>query len=814
MYQTNIYLQARILLSAVPGVFNVKEKEGNKDILTAKATFLDRNNKSFHSDKVELQPSVLHKLASLVHALGSSLIQEGELDYIEDLGQEVPDDKNFTGYSLKVAAGGYLEFNFHQRNKRINIEEIRIEEDRGRLTRSGGKTHMDWTYAGCPSLLIKTSPSFELGEEAELFLNELYTLSAYLNLITGDLAESAIRCNAYVSICQYGTKADYTVKLRNLNSFNFVRKAINVELTRQEEILSSGGNLTSESRLWIAEKGITESYRSRKEKTSKIKRFSPPVKVSIPTNTSFVQTELPSARRARLKKTYGLSSLRALFICGEKDRADYFEQAVEAGSPPLLTARWIASELMKVLNLHKTSIKMGLLTASKFASIMKMLENGKISSEIAKKLIAKLSESGEDAESIVEREGWTLLSSDEELLPLVKEVLEEAENKKSVELLRKGDMAPLEYLTGCVMKKSRGRALAQRVKALIKESLKISVVYVFTMGGTITAQKMPDGSVVALKDFEQPPAFIKGMLSEANKAEPIIITPVRSMLSEETEPADWAELIALVKDRIESGTANGIVITHGTDTLPYTSALLFWLFGAAEVPIVLTASRQLPGTQGQSADNLNFAIETAKAKKSGVYVVYNKTIYSPLNLKFLNTSAQGFANWNMSSPNQKQIFSYEGPLTSTFMSVTAPESSVMARLLNEAAEKMLVLRLYPGLHCYKLNQLLDNNSGIETLILELYANGTGNMRRSDYSLKEILLNSRRHFHKVYCTSQQECSVDFSEYSTSAGLRREGAVPMGFLTTESAVALYFASYLLADSREELADLMENFVTCLS
>ena len=137
MYQTNIYLQARILLSAVPGVFNVKEKEGNKDILTAKATFLDRNNKSFHSDKVELQPSVLHKLASLVHALGSSLIQEGELDYIEDLGQEVPDDKNFTGYSLKVAVGGYLEFNFHQRNKRINIEEIRIEEDRGRLTRSG-----------------------------------------------------------------------------------------------------------------------------------------------------------------------------------------------------------------------------------------------------------------------------------------------------------------------------------------------------------------------------------------------------------------------------------------------------------------------------------------------------------------------------------------------------------------------------------------------------------------------------------------------------------------------------------------------------
>src|SRR5574344_1925747 len=274
MYQAYVYLETRVLLSAVPGVFISNSADsGEKDILSAKADFLKRTNNRFAVKDVSIQPAVLHKVASLVKALGGTMLEKSELEHLTGNIQEPPDDKEFTGFSVKVAVGGSLDIFFHQKAKKISIEEIRIEEDCGHLTRVGGKAHMDWTYAGCPSIRLRTSTSFELGEEAELYLHELYTLMAYLKLITGELGESSVRSNAYVSLAEYPThsaslqfaKPDYYVKLRNLNSFNFVRMAINSELTREESILSTGGKIISESRLWVAEQNTTETFQSRKE---------------------------------------------------------------------------------------------------------------------------------------------------------------------------------------------------------------------------------------------------------------------------------------------------------------------------------------------------------------------------------------------------------------------------------------------------------------------------------------------------------------------------------------------------------------------
>ena len=518
-----------------------------------------------------------------------------------------------------------------------------------------------------------------------------------------------------------------------------------------------------------------------------------------------VPIELPSARRSRFMKQYGLSRLRARFLCSKKDIADYFEEAVQAGAEPLLTSHWMAGELMKLLNQKKSGINAGQLNAQRFASIMKMLGEGKIHSGIAKSLMQETFSTGEEPEEIVKSKNLTLLSEEEEILPFVKEALEE--DQKSAAALKNGDMAPLDRITGLVMKKTEGRAVPAKVKSIIKSYLKISVVYILTMGGSISAKKDSSGTIVPGD------AKVIRELLETSDKEPVIVTPVRSMLSEETEPGDWAALVAAIKERMESGTANGIVVTHGTDTLPYTAALLFWLFASSSVPVVLTASVSLPQDSVEARENIALAVKTARSKKNGVYVAFGGTLYSPLNLKFVGSgkkdssgSSKGgiFANWNMDLPK----FYANCQTSRIFETVSLPESSIMTRLFNEAAFRLAVVRLYPGLTCCRLEKMINGTDGADTIILELYASGTGNMKGGDYSLKPLLLSGHKKGKKFYCTSQQENSVDFSSYSTSAEVWSKGAVPMGALTTESTVALYFASYLIADNADELAELMEG------
>lgn len=800
MFKSYIYLEIRVLLSAMPGVF-IEEggKDGPKDILSAKKEFLKKNNEGQTFSTVRIQPSVLHKVSTFVRATGGRAIEDPLLEHLTGNIIEPPDDRTFTGFSVKLAEGGSLGLVFHQKEKEIHIEEVRIEEDRGRLTRSGGKkASIDWTYAGCPTMRIRTKNEFELGDEAELFLEELYTLLTYLKLVSPESGENSVRCNAYAAIAKYPAEPEYYVKLRNLNSFNFVRKAINSELSREDEILSSGGSIASESRLWNEEQNITESYQDRDTHLERFETVMPEIHTGGLQKTSGdAAIELPKARRERIRKEYGLSRLRSFFICREKDRADYFEQAVQDGAEPLLTAHWMAGELMKILNKTSLSIKQCHITSHKFAQIMQLLIMGKINSTIAKNLLADIAKNGSDVEELIKQPGMTVLSSQAELLPYVRKVLDENPNGSAA--LKKGEMASLEYLTGLVMKATNGRADPVAVKSLIKQELKVNVIYVLTMGGSITAEKLSDGTVAAGNSN-----VIKALISKLDFPLPVQVVNVRSMLSEETEPSDWAALISEVSGRIQSGMANGIVVTHGTDTLPYTSALLYWLFSASQVPVVLTASSTIPAEGSEAVENLKTALETARDKKGGVYVVYGRKVLSPLNLKYTGGEKDAFSVWNM----KDNMFASKSLLSQNFLSVQQPDSNVMADILNEAANRMEVVKLYPGLPGARLAQSMNTENGIDTVILELYGHGTGNVRNSDYSLKSLLFRGRKNGATFYCTSQQESKVDFREFATSADVWREGAVPMGSLTTESVIALYFAASLVADNSRELKELMEN------
>ncbi|MBR1911400.1 MAG: asparaginase [Treponema sp.] len=811
MYQSRVYLEVRVLLSAVPGVFIAVElNDGKKGILNAKADFLRRNNSPVQLAKVDIQPSALHKVALFVNAVGGTMLKSGRLEHLTGRLPEPPDDKNFTGYSVRVAEGGKIDVMYHQKKKTINIEEIRIEEDRGKLTRSSGKkAKMDWTFAGCPVMRIRTASAFELGGEAELFLQELNTLLAYLRLTTGDVLDSGVRCNAYVSLCDYPQEPKYNVKLRNLNSFNFVRKAIDCELSRQEAILAAGGAVSVESRLWNEQLNATEFWQQRDAGKPRFASVIPALDVAVADAIAFEssEVELPEKRRSRLRAEYGLSRLRTVFLCAEKDRADYFESAVQHGAPAMLAAHWLASEVMKTLNKTGKTIKQCKLTAEKFARILVLLNDAKIHSGMAKELIQAVAADGSDVDDIIKKKGMMLLSTKEELEPVIDSVL--AEYPKSVASLQEGNMAPLEFLTGCVMKKTGGKAVPTVVKSLLKEKLSIRIVYVLTMGGSITAEKRTDGTIVAGSSES-----IKPLLDSDNGTFPVQVVSVCDMLSEETEPKDWAKLIAVIAEKIESGTANGIVVTHGTDTLAYTASLLFWLFSAAQVPIVLTASSSISDagntdSGAESKTNLNLAIKTARERRNGVCVVYGNKVLPALNVKYVSNDARGFINWNMKTP----VFHADTVLSQQFLSVSLPESEIMTSILNEAAERLAVIRLYPGMLVNRLEKMFSDESLIDTVILELYSSGTGNMKNSDYSLKTFFTKGRQHGITFCCTSQQESFVDFSEYATSASVWQSGAVPFGNLTTESVTTLYFAASLIADNHKELDEIMESAIDLL-
>lgn len=773
MFQSHVYLEVRILIAK------------------GKPAFLKK-------DKPSLDKSAAEKVRELANSLGCTIPKSSRFEKLTG-SFSVPSEYNFSGLSLKAGEDGCVQIEFHRRKKNIRIEELRVEEDAGRLTHSNGVTRMDYTWAGCASVRLRTSDDFELGEEAVLFLDELRRRIQYMKIADGVSIDSLIRCNAYVSLAKYPETPSYYVKLRNLNSFNFVRKAINAELDRQESILSSGGLVSSESRLWNERQNRTESYQNRSIDVRHFETVKPVIEYSFEesekTDRNFL--ELPEERRLRFCKLYGLSRIRAEFICDDKDRADFFEKVVSLGADPMMSAHWFSSELMKHLRRAGLDIEASPLTPERFARIMYLLSSKQIHSTIAKQLMQAVVEEACDPDEILEKNNWKQIIDENVLLPVIKQVIEV--NTLEAEKIRKGEMAPLEFLTGLVMRRTDGLASPLVVKQLLKKELNVNIVYILSMGGSICGRREKGGDVSASDE-----RVLKSLLSDIDPSIRYQVISLGKLLSEEIEPADWASLIAEISNRIAGGTANGIVVAHGTDTLSFTAPLLYWLFADCDVPVVVTASSTTPDESDEAEKNLLLAVNTACQKKNGVYVVYGEKILSPINLKFERPSPDGFSNWNMKEP----VFTCgSGPLSGQMNGLSDSDPIVMRQILREAANQMIVCRVYPGLRAEYYVSLIEK--GISYIFLELYETGTASMRTGDYSLKPLLIKGKKKGCKFYCTSQQQSLLDFSGYTTSRRVWREGAVPMGSLTTESAVALYFAASLVSDSSEELNQCMEAY-----
>lgn len=712
---------------------------------------------------------------------------------------DMPKNYQISQYAFPIGRNGYMDIEFRKKKKRVRIHEVHLEEDAGKSIHAGDLSLLDYNRAGTPLLEIVTEPDLEIGEEAEVLLQNFRRMVRYLGVCDGNMEEGSLRCDANVSVNLRGQGLGKKVEIKNLNSSRFVRLALNYEIARQEEILSRGGTILQETRLWNENRDITEGMR-RKESAHDYRYFPEPDLPPFTADEIFLKeveeslVELPDQRKNRFLTQYNLSEALAEFLTAEKSTADFFERTVGQGADPAAAATWLSSDVQKLLNRQGISLAESPLSPERFAELLVLLQEGKIHGKLGKQVLEILFQEDKSPAQILKERGWEQITDLGTIGGIVEKIL--ARNPHVVETIRKGDMKPWGFLVGQIMKETGGKADPRVVQTLLKERLQASSLYLLTFGGAISGRRdrdgmvVPGGSIAIQKILQQDPAWKDRVRVEE--------LPGEEILSEEITPADWATLILRTASLLQEGNAKGIVITHGTDTLAYTASLFHWLFGKAEIPLVFTAASLPPEEGTEAAQNILQAVELAAQGRGGVSVVFGGERFEPVNLRFSSLDPMRFYTWN-----QKRIRK-EAPSPFPLFGGGLEEESLRMRI-EGIVRRVFIVKVFP---CMQGEQLLSLiKAGVRFFILELFDTGTANLRQSPFSLKKAFEIGKQEGVHFFCTSQQEGIVDFSGYVTAHALWKEGAIPMGGLATESVYTKLIAASLYAESDEEILRWME-------
>jgi aspartyl-tRNA(Asn)/glutamyl-tRNA(Gln) amidotransferase subunit B len=355
-----------------------------------------------------------------------------------------------------------------------------MENDAGKSIHDGFRdsaryTYVDLNRSGTPLIEIVTEPDMRGSQEAYDFLTGLKQTLEFLNVSTCDMEKGHLRCDANVSVRlkgaeQLGTKAE----VKNLNSFRFLKLALDYEIGRQVAILESGGTIPQETRLFNPDTGETATMRS-KEQAHDYRYFPEPDLAPLRVAEAWLDEirsrmpELPARKRARFLESYGLSAYDADVLTASRAIAEYYERVAAVAGEPKAAANWVMGDLMGALNGEGKGIADSPVSPERLGDLVGLIGKGVISGKIAKEVFVKMFESGEGAAAIIEREGLKQISDTVALERIVDGVLEQ--NAKQVEQYRGGKTTVLGFLVGQVMKASRGQANPGVVNELLKRKL-------------------------------------------------------------------------------------------------------------------------------------------------------------------------------------------------------------------------------------------------------------------------------------------------------------------------------------------------------
>jgi aspartyl-tRNA(Asn)/glutamyl-tRNA(Gln) amidotransferase subunit B len=394
---------------------------------------------------------------------------------------DLPKGYQISQYDKPIAECGFIDVPTADGSMtRIGVTRLHMEEDAGKSLHDGfadsaTRTYLDLNRCGTPLIEIVSEPDIRTPDEAFEYLTRLKEILLYTGVSDCNMEEGSLRCDANVSVRlkgaeMFGTKAE----VKNVNSFRFVRAALEYEIERQVEVIESGGRVTQESRLWNADEGRTYSMRS-KEQAHDYRYFPEPDLPPLVVSPEFLESrraelpELPEARRARMIAEYELNARDAATLTADREFADRFEAAARTARNPRRVANVLLSEVggrLKALGLeqaHSPVSMAGIVLAAD------LLDEGKISSKQMKQLLDVCFEKGEDFLAVYEREKPEQITDASAIEALIDEVI--AANPRQVEQYRAGKKTVAGFFVGQVMRASKGQANPALLNELVTKKL-------------------------------------------------------------------------------------------------------------------------------------------------------------------------------------------------------------------------------------------------------------------------------------------------------------------------------------------------------
>lgn len=388
---------------------------------------------------------------------------------------DLPKGYQISQFDLPLCENGYVEFSVDGEHKKINIERAHLEEDAGKSIHRGGYSLIDYNRAGVPLLEIVSAPEMTSPAEAAEYARTVRSIVQYLDACNGNLEEGSLRCDCNISIKPAGQKELGTrTELKNINSFRFIEKALEYEISRQISLKEAGEDITQETRLYDSTKNKTFPMRS-KEDAMDYRYFPDPDLLPTVLTEEYIQKikdslpELPRAKAQRFQDEYKIPEYDALVLTSEKAMAFYFEEASKTSQNAKATSNWIMGELLKNLKEDKMEFKEIKIKPASLGEMIKMIDSGKISGKIAKQIFQDMWETGERPGVIVDKKGLAQISDPSEVEAIVDRVL--AASQGQLEQYRAGKNKLYGFFVGQIMKESKGQANPELINKFLKEKL-------------------------------------------------------------------------------------------------------------------------------------------------------------------------------------------------------------------------------------------------------------------------------------------------------------------------------------------------------
>ncbi|MBS5318976.1 MAG: Asp-tRNA(Asn)/Glu-tRNA(Gln) amidotransferase subunit GatB [Gemella haemolysans] len=408
-------------------------------------------------------------------ALNMTVARESKFDRKNYFYPDNPKAYQISQFDQPIGENGWIDIEVNGETKRIGITRAHLEEDAGKLTHKNGYSLVDLNRQGTPLIEIVSEPDIRTPEEAYAYLEKLRSIIQYIEVSDVKMEEGSMRCDANISIRPYGQDEFGTkTELKNLNSFTFVKKGLEYEEKRQEQVILSGGVINQETRRFDETTGTTKLMRV-KEGSDDYRYFPEPDIVPMIISDEWMEEvrktipELPDARQRRYQEELGLPAYDAHVLTLTKEMSDMFEETVALGADPKLASNYLMVDVNAYLNKVQQELKDTALTAEGLAGMIKLITDGTISSKIAKKVFAELIEHGGDAAQIVKEKGLVQVSDSGQLLTWVNEALDN--NPKSIEDYKNGRDRAIGFLVGQIMKASKGQANPQMINKMLLEEI-------------------------------------------------------------------------------------------------------------------------------------------------------------------------------------------------------------------------------------------------------------------------------------------------------------------------------------------------------